>query len=411
MTSAGREADALPMPTAFGDEVTADHKVLNEGDVGRDAERYAVIMQDNFTYWLQAYPVKSKSGEATTDCFQQFFGPQSKPKHLYSDNSGEIQWACQQLSISQDTATPHRPETNAKAERAVRRVKEGTSCVLTQSGLSEVWWPFAMRCYCFQRNAVDLLRSEMSAWKARFGEECAAPMIPFGASIEYNPITEKDQARVHQFGVKTLKGIFMGYEQQAGGGWGSKDLLIIDSEELENAEHTSEVKIKRFRASEIIAVMEDDSFSFPVAEGNLSQPGFARVQPRRVRRRPAPAAAPGDGERDEGEEAIPEPARRNPVPPLPPPEPDFWTLTEHQLVRHHRTSRNTTFVPTPENCPIPLRYLDVMRMTSTDLDPTDERLFEDEWPTIRERELSDYWTGKTIFFLLKPKPPRGYTWV
>ena len=90
MRSAGREADALPAPLAFGDEVTVDHKVLNEEDAGRDAERYAVVIQDNYTYWLQAYPVKQKSGAETLRCFQEFFGPQQKPKHMYSDNSGEI---------------------------------------------------------------------------------------------------------------------------------------------------------------------------------------------------------------------------------------------------------------------------------------------------------------------------------
>ena len=36
--------------------------------------------------------------------------------------------------------TPHRSETNGIAERAVRRVKGGTSAVLLQSGLNESWW-------------------------------------------------------------------------------------------------------------------------------------------------------------------------------------------------------------------------------------------------------------------------------
>ena len=36
--------------------------------------------------------------------------------------------------------TPHRSETDGIAERAVRRVKEGTSAVLLQSGLNESWW-------------------------------------------------------------------------------------------------------------------------------------------------------------------------------------------------------------------------------------------------------------------------------
>ena len=38
-------------------------------------------------------------------------------------------------SVGQGTSTPHRSETNGIAESAVRRVKEGTSAVVLQSGL------------------------------------------------------------------------------------------------------------------------------------------------------------------------------------------------------------------------------------------------------------------------------------
>ena len=41
--------------------------------------------------------------------------------------------------------------------RAVRRVKEGTSAVLLQSGLDENWWADSMECYTYLRNVTDLL--------------------------------------------------------------------------------------------------------------------------------------------------------------------------------------------------------------------------------------------------------------
>ena len=46
-------------------------------------------------------------------------------------------------------------ETNGIAERAVRRVKEGTSAVLLQSGLNESWWADSMECYTYLRNVTD----------------------------------------------------------------------------------------------------------------------------------------------------------------------------------------------------------------------------------------------------------------
>ena len=42
-------------------------------------------------------------------------------------------------------------ETNGIAERAARRVKEGTSAVLLQSGLNESWWADSMECYTYLR--------------------------------------------------------------------------------------------------------------------------------------------------------------------------------------------------------------------------------------------------------------------
>ena len=56
---------------------------------------------------------------------------------IYTDNSLEFGKSCEDLSRNHRTSTPHRSETNGIAERVVRRVKEGTTTVLLQSGLDE----------------------------------------------------------------------------------------------------------------------------------------------------------------------------------------------------------------------------------------------------------------------------------
>ena len=48
------------------------------------------------------------------------------------------------------------PRQNDIAERAVRRVKEGTSAVLLQSGFDERCWADSMECHCYLRNVQDL---------------------------------------------------------------------------------------------------------------------------------------------------------------------------------------------------------------------------------------------------------------
>ena len=123
-----RIGGAVPRAENVGDLITADHKVLSEGCESRNNHRYAVVVQDLATQWIQSYPCKTKTSQETQRSLQKFLEPNRKPKVIYTDNSLEFGTACEDLSWNHCTSTPHRSETNGIAERAVRRVKEGTYC-------------------------------------------------------------------------------------------------------------------------------------------------------------------------------------------------------------------------------------------------------------------------------------------
>ena len=139
---------------------------------------------------------------------QTFLEPSRKPKVIYTDNSLEFGKCCEELSWNHSTSTPHRSGT---AEGKVRRVKEGTSAVLLQSGLGNEWWVDSMECYCHLRNIQDLLSDGKTLYEKRFGMPFNGPVILFGAMVEYHPISAKDTLRLHQRGPKVLPGIFFGY--------------------------------------------------------------------------------------------------------------------------------------------------------------------------------------------------------
>ena len=121
----------MPRGEHFGDLITADHKVLNEEGESRHNHRYAVVVQDLATQWIQSYPCTTQTPQETEKSSQKFLKPTRKPKVIYTGNSPEFGKSCEDLSPC--TSTPHRSaETNGIAERAVRRVKEGTSAVLLQ---------------------------------------------------------------------------------------------------------------------------------------------------------------------------------------------------------------------------------------------------------------------------------------
>ena len=227
-----RNSGAVPRAENFGDLITADHKVLSDNCESRNNHRYAIVVQDFATQWIQAYPCKTKTSQETQRSLRKFLEPDRNPKVIYTDNSLEFGEACEDLSWNHCTSTPHRSETNGIAERAVRRVKEGTSAVLLQSGLNESWWADSMECFTYLRNITDLLSDGKTPYERRFGGEPFKGQIPFRSPVECYPISSKDQSRIHQFVQKVLRGFFLGYALYAGRIW-KGDVLVADLEELE----------------------------------------------------------------------------------------------------------------------------------------------------------------------------------
>ena len=212
-----RIGGAVPRAEIFGNLITADHKVLSESCESRNNHRYAVVVQDLATQWIQSFPCKTKTSQETRRSLQKFLEPNRKPKVMYTENSLEFGKACEDLSWNHCASTPHRSETNGIAERAVRRAKEGTSAVLLQSGLNVNWWVDSLECYTYLRNVTDLLPDGKTPYERRFGQPFEGPIVPFGSLVEYYPISAKDQPRIHQFGKKVLPELFLGYALYAGG--------------------------------------------------------------------------------------------------------------------------------------------------------------------------------------------------
>ena len=184
---------SCPEMNIFGDLITADHKVLSEESESRNNHRYAFVAQDLATQWIQSYPCISKSSQGTQKNQMKFLEPTRKPKVMCTDNSLEFGKDCEDLSWNHCTSTPHRSETNGIAERAVRRVKEGTYAVLLQSGLDKEWWADSMDCYCYLRNSQDFLSDGKTPHERLFGMPFDGSVIPFGAMVKYHPISAKDQ--------------------------------------------------------------------------------------------------------------------------------------------------------------------------------------------------------------------------
>ena len=127
----------------------------------------------------------------------------------------------------------------------------------------------SMECYCYLRNIQDLLSGGKTPYERRFGIPFNGPVIPFGALVQYHPISSKDLSRLHQFGPKVLPGVFLGHALNAGWIW-KGDITVADSEELEQID-ASEIHARRLNAEEVSTPMKGQKFIFPAADGILEK--------------------------------------------------------------------------------------------------------------------------------------------
>ena len=169
-------------------------------------------MQDLATQRIQSYPCKTKSSHETGKNFLLFFEPSQAPKVVHTDNWMEFGKACEVLSWNHRTSTPHRSETNGIADRAVPRVKEGTSTVLLQSELDERWWSDSMECYCSLRNVQDLLAYGKTPYERRFEEPFKGPWYLLEQWLNTMRLHRKIRREFINLGKKVLPVIFLGYK-------------------------------------------------------------------------------------------------------------------------------------------------------------------------------------------------------
>ena len=336
----------VPRAEIFDDLIAADHKVLSEGCESRNNHRYAVVVQDLATQWIQSYPCKTKTSQETKRSLQKLLEPTRKPKGIYTDNSLEFGKACQDLTWNYCTSTPHRSETNGIAERAVRRVKEGTSAVLLQSGLDENLWAESMECSTYLRNIQDLLSDGKTPYERRFGQPFEGPIMPFGSLVEYHPISAKDQSRIHQSAKKVLPGLFLGYALYAGGIW-KGDVLVADLEELETMD-ASEIYSKRLNAKEVIFPKEEGEFIFPIADGRIKFAGGDQDVRTSTLTRQRPIR--GESHLDflgKSEGSLPQP--QDSLHDVGEAINDFWSMSGSFIFRHHVEPRVKLYSPREES--------------------------------------------------------------
>ena len=157
-----RNGEAVPRAVNFGDLITADHKVLS-GQL-RISKQSSIRSRGAGP----SHSMDPSVSQETQRSLQKFLDPRRNQKSF----TLTIPWNSAKLvKISPGIiARLHHTDRRLMGlrERAVRRVKGGTSAVLLQSGLNESWWSDSMECYTYLRNVTDLLSDGKTPYERRF---------------------------------------------------------------------------------------------------------------------------------------------------------------------------------------------------------------------------------------------------
>ena len=162
-----RTGEAPRRAEKFCDLITADHKVLNEGCESRDNHRYAVVVQDLATQWIQSYPCKTNK-DFTRDGkeFVQVLGTVTQAKsHLHRQfiRVWEILWRSIMESSNLNTSSI-RDKWHCWKSDSQSEGRNISSIAQIRIGWKRVGWLYGMVLLCAICPRLPG-RRENSVWK------------------------------------------------------------------------------------------------------------------------------------------------------------------------------------------------------------------------------------------------------
>ena len=134
-----------------GIALSADHKILKVENESKRGHKNALIVQDDFTNWIQSFPMKTKGYIGNNVAFKEIDCSVTEAGHNLHRQFQSIYLRLSSLQWSHDASISHRSEPNGVAERAVRRVQEGAAIVFVhkadyQKNGGTVRWNAVVTC-------------------------------------------------------------------------------------------------------------------------------------------------------------------------------------------------------------------------------------------------------------------------
>ena len=419
----------------FGDRIHGDHIIvaknrLSSEKKGINGETVCLVLYDDFTKAICAYPSNSKSTENCIHAVNKFIGSRSA-NELHSDNAPELEACARKIGLVPDPTVPYRK--TAVINRKIRTLEDCTRCCLVQVGNHSSLWPLAIE---YSASAMTL-----EVWNKIHDHDFLGLTFPFGSLVHYRPNVQNSK-----LGAKTSPGLFLGWRLESGVNWkgvykvadltnvsewlsGKASLTIITTmtvvahkdgtsfplriatqRQLEQLEDLPKL-LEDSRIEEDLKEIEDEPKGSPSQHEAGESSGLDRHEKitfdRFVEFGPTPnCTACQEGLQNhtkECRERFDKLIRESKFefPDGIPSDRDSWKVDGNKLIRYHRIKRKRLFAPTKTfELPIPKERIG-KRVTRIRFEEGGEHdsIEAEEWRG-NTKALKGWWTGVSIFEIL-----------
>ena len=419
----------------FGDRIHGDHIIvaknrLSSEKKGINGETVCLVLCDDFTKAICAYPSNSKSTENCIHAVNKFIGSRSA-NELHSDNAPELEACARKIGLVPDPTVPYRK--TAVINRKIRTLEDCTRCCLVQVGNHSSLWPLAIE---YSASAMTL-----EVWNKIHDHDFLGLTFPFGSLVHYRPNVQNSK-----LGAKTSPGLFLGWRLESGVNWkgvykvadltnvsewlsGKASLTIITTmtvvahkdgtsfplriatqRQLEQLEDLPKL-LEDSRIEEDLKEIEDEPKGSPSQHEAGESSGLDRREKitfdRFVEFGPTPnCTACQEGLQNhtkECRERFDKLIRESKFefPDGIPSDRDSWKVDGNKLIRYHRIKRKRLFAPTKTfELPIPKERIG-KRVTRIRFEEGGEHdsIEAEEWRG-NTKALKGWWTGVSIFEIL-----------
>ena len=123
-----------------------------EVPISSEGNRYLLVIEDSFSKWLEAYPMKDQRAETITKLLTETFSRLGIPEFLHSDQgtnfeSTLLKETCRGWGICKTHTSVYHPQGNSLVERSNRTLLQMLRCYVDETWEWERYLPLVLYAY------------------------------------------------------------------------------------------------------------------------------------------------------------------------------------------------------------------------------------------------------------------------